>query len=111
MQKFSQRLIALRKERGLTQEDLAKIINKKRSTVGGYEVEGKEPDLEMICFLAQYFDVSTDYLLGNSDERKHVDTVFFNDKGNFERHYNAAPGGAAPCGRSVLRQLLSAVGA
>ena len=96
MQKFSQRLIALRKERGLTQEDLAKIINKKRSTVGGYEVEGKEPDLEMICFLAQYFDVSTDYLLGYSDERKHVDTVFFNDNGNFERHYNALPAELRP---------------
>lgn len=91
MQKFSQRLISLRKERGLTQEDLAKIINKKRSTVGGYEVEGKEPELEMICFLAEYFDVSTDYLLGYSDERKHVETVFFNDKGNFERHFNALP--------------------
>lgn len=91
MQKFSQRLMSLRKERGLTQEDLAKIINKKRSTVGGYEAEGKEPDLEMICFLAEYFDVSTDYLLGYSDERKHVETVFFNDKGNFERHFNALP--------------------
>ena len=37
MQKFSNRLISLRKERGLTQEDLAKLINKKRSTVSGYE--------------------------------------------------------------------------
>lgn len=96
MQKFSQRLISLRKERGLTQEDLAKIINKKRSTVGGYEVEGKEPDLEMICFLAEYFDVSTDYILGYSDERKHVETVFFNDKGNFERHFKSLPAELRP---------------
>lgn len=70
MQKFSNRLISLRKERSLTQEDLAKIIHKKRSTVSGYETEGKEPDLETVCFLAKYFGVSTDYLLGHSDEPK-----------------------------------------
>lgn len=51
MQKFSNRLISLRKERSLTQEDLAKIIHKKRSTVSGYETEGKEPDLETVCFV------------------------------------------------------------
>lgn len=96
MQKFSNRLISLRKERGLTQEDLAKLINKKRSTVSGYETEGKEPDLETICFFAQYFGVSTDYLLGHSDERNHVETVFYNDKVNFERHFKALPAELRP---------------
>ena len=52
MQKFSNRLISLRKEQNLTQEDLAKVIQKKRSTVSGYETEDKEPDFETICFLA-----------------------------------------------------------
>lgn len=96
MQMFSNRLISLRKERGLTQEDMAKIIHKKRSTVSGYETEGKEPDLETVCFLAQYFGVSTDYLLGNSDERNHVESVFFNDKVNFERHFKAMPAELRP---------------
>lgn len=91
MQKFSDRLISLRKERGMTQEDLAKIIQKKRSTVSGYETEGKEPDLETICFLSHYFDVSTDYLLGYSDERNHTEQVFYNDTVNFERHFKALP--------------------
>ena len=90
MQKFSNRLISLRKERSLTQEDLAKIIHKKRSTVSGYETEGKEPDLETVCFLAKYFGVSTDYLLGYSDERNHVDTV------NFERHFKNMPAELRP---------------
>ena len=96
MQKFSNRLISLRKERGLTQEDLAKLINKKRSTVSGYETEGKEPDLETVCVFAQYFGVSTDYLLGNSDERNNVETVFYNDKVNFERHFKSMPAELRP---------------
>lgn len=96
MQKFSNRLISLRKERGLTQEDLAKLINKKRSTVSGYETEGKEPDLETVCVFAKYFGVSTDYLLGNSDERNNVETVFYNDKVNFERHFKSMPAELRP---------------
>ncbi len=91
MQKFSNRLISLRKEQNLTQEDLAKVIQKKRSTVSGYETEGKEPDLETICFLAHFFGVSTDYLLGYSDERNHVEQVFYNDTVNFERHFKNMP--------------------
>ena len=96
MQKFSNRLVSLRKENGLTQEDLAKLINKKRSTLSGYETEGKEPDLETVCLLAQKFGVSTDYLLGYSDERNHVEQVFYNDNRNFQRHFNAMPAELRP---------------
>ncbi len=96
MQNFSNRLTALRKEHGLTQEDMAKIISKKRSTVSGYETEGKEPDLDTVCFLANYFGVSTDYLLGYSDERNHVEQVFFNDTVNFERHFKKMPAELRP---------------
>ncbi len=42
---FPQRLTSLRKERGLTQEGLAKLICKRRSTVSGYETENKEPSM------------------------------------------------------------------
>lgn len=96
MQNFSNRLISLRKERGLTQEDLAKLIQKKRSTVSGYETEGKEPDLETVCFLAKYFGVTTDYLLGYSDERTHTESVFYNDTVNFERHFKSMPAELRP---------------
>ena len=96
MQKFSTRLISLRNERRLTQEEMANIIHKKRSTVSGYETGGKEPEFETVCFLAQYFGVSTDYLLGFSDERNHVESVFYNDKVNFERHFKAMPAELRP---------------
>lgn len=96
MQKFSIRLISLRKERGLTQEEMAKAINRKRSTYSGYETEGKEPDIDTICLLAKFFEVSTDYLLGYSDERDHTEQVFFNDKINFEHHFKAMPANLRP---------------
>lgn len=91
MEKFSQRLIALRKERNMTQSDLAKAIHKTRSTVSGYETEGKEPDYGMLCSLAAFFGVSTDYLLGVDDTRTHSEAVFINDTKNFKRHYDALP--------------------
>lgn len=91
MQSFSTRLIALRKERQMTQADLAKAIHKTRSTVSGYETEGKEPDYEMLCSLAEYFGVSTDYLLGRADTRTHSEAVFINDTKNFKKHYDGLP--------------------
>lgn len=96
MQKFSNRLISLRKERGLTQEDMAKVIQKKRSTVSGYETEGKEPDLETVCLLAKYFGVTTDYLLGYSDSPTHTESVFYNDSVNFEKHFKSLPADLRP---------------
>ena len=68
MQKFSTRLISLRKERGLSQEELAQIVNKTRSAVSGYEIEDKEPPFDVLCLFAEYFGVSTDYLLGLTEE-------------------------------------------
>lgn len=91
MKSFSSRLIALRKERNMTQADLAKAISKTRSTVSGYETEGKEPDYEMLCFLANYFDVTTDYLLGISNVRTHNDAVFVNDTRQFSATYEGLP--------------------
>lgn len=91
MEKFSKRLIALRKERQMTQSDLAKAIHKTRSTVSGYETEGKEPDYGMLCSLAAYFGVSTDYLLGVDDTRTHSEAVFINDTKNFKKHYDSLP--------------------
>lgn len=91
MKTFSSRLIALRKERQMTQSNLAKAIHKTRSTVSGYETEGKEPDYETLCSLAEYFGVSTDYLLGIDDCRTHSEAVFINDTRNFKRHYDNLP--------------------
>ncbi|WFD09774.1 helix-turn-helix domain-containing protein [Tepidibacter hydrothermalis] len=64
---FAERMKQLRKEKGLTQEELAVIISKNRSTIAGYETERKEPDHDTLKKIADYFEVSIDYLLGQSD--------------------------------------------
>ncbi len=63
------RIRALRKEKGLTQADLAAILKVSSRTVGFYETEGRDPDTETLKKLADYFEVSIDYLLGHGDLR------------------------------------------
>ncbi|EMJ5511706.1 helix-turn-helix domain-containing protein [Clostridioides difficile] len=74
MSKFYERLAQLRKEHNLTQMDLAKIINKQRSTIAGYETDRKQPDFDTLCTLANYFEVSIDYLLGFTEDKKTYDS-------------------------------------
>ena len=67
---FGIRLKALRKERGITQEKLAEIINVDRSSVGKYEGKSKIiPSEEVRQAIAEFFGVSVDYLMGKTDQR------------------------------------------
>lgn len=102
MNKFPERLISLRKEHQMTQTDLAKLIGKQRSTVSGYETEGKQPDFDTLCFLAEHFGVTVDYLLGRDAERRHADVVFRNDNANFKKHYDALPPELKPVVTSIF---------
>jgi transcriptional regulator with XRE-family HTH domain len=53
-----------RKGRGITQDDIAKLFGIDRSTVAMWELGRNIPDINTVCALAKYFEVSTDYLLG-----------------------------------------------
>ena len=57
---------SLRKEKGLTQVDLASILHIDQTTVSKWELGKTLPDTATLITLAGYFDVSTDYLLGRS---------------------------------------------
>ncbi len=63
------RIKTLREEKGLKQEELAKILSIAPSTIGMYERNAREPNDDITLKLAEYFSVSTDYLLGKSDIR------------------------------------------
>ena len=63
------RIKILREELGLKQEELANKMSVSPSSIGMYETNKREPNYELILKLAQFFDVSTDYLLGKSDNR------------------------------------------
>ena len=58
------RIRELREQRNLRQIDLAKAINVRQNTLSTWETGRYEPDFEMLSKLANYFDVSIDYLLG-----------------------------------------------
>jgi len=66
---FAEVLKLLRQEKGFSQRELAKELNISHSTLGMYEVGKREPDHNTLRRIADYFDVSLDYLLGRSGER------------------------------------------
>lgn len=69
MTSFGKRLRMLRREKDITMVELADAIGTTQPTISKYERGIHEPDLPMVKALAEYFDVSTDYLVGESDTR------------------------------------------
>lgn len=63
------RIKLLREEKQIRQDELAKILSISPSAVGMYERDEREPNDEITLKIAEYFEVSTDYLLGKSDIR------------------------------------------
>lgn len=63
------RLRELREERKLLQIDLANILGVSRTTYTQYETGKSEPSFETVSMLADYFNVSVDYLLGRTDTK------------------------------------------
>lgn len=64
---FSQRLIALRKERGLSQPAVAEGINAAPRAYQNYEYGTAEPRLSTLVRIADFYGVTLDYLAGRSD--------------------------------------------
>ena len=65
---FSDRIIQLKKERKLLQKDIASSVGLSLRAYQYYEKGQKEPTLSVLLRLADYFDVSLDYLVGRSDD-------------------------------------------
>lgn len=63
------RLRFLRNERGESLEKIANFLNVTIQTISNYETEKRDMTPETILKLSEYFNVSTDYLLGKSDIR------------------------------------------
>ena len=63
--KFSDKLIKLRKEKGLSQEELGNELNVSRQAVSKWESEHAKPDTEKIVEISKFFDVTIDYLLND----------------------------------------------
>lgn len=74
---FHKRLRKLRLDAGLDQVELAKILNVAKQTVSNWENGNRAPDHEMLIRIADFFNVTTDYLLGRTDYPR--DLVYENE--------------------------------
>ena len=64
---FSERARQLRKEAGLSQMQLAQKLEITQRKLSYLESGQSEPDMETLCRMADFFDVTTDYLLGRTE--------------------------------------------
>ena len=65
---FPERLIFLRKSKGLTQKQVYEAIGMSALGYQRYEYGSREPAFQQLISLADYFNVSLDYLVGRSDD-------------------------------------------
>lgn len=70
MATFEERLAALRKEKGVSQAELGEVLGVTRWSVLNYEAGKNRPDYDGLMVLADYFNVSLDYLVGRTDRRE-----------------------------------------
>lgn len=76
---FGSRLRDLRNEKKLTQDDLGKMLNVSGKTIGAWERDSRQPNIEAINKIASIFNVSTDYLLGNPEKISNTKTADIED--------------------------------
>ncbi|MGN1235233.1 MAG: helix-turn-helix domain-containing protein [Christensenellaceae bacterium] len=67
---FGKRLKESRQAKGWTQAELAEKLSTTQSTIGKYEREELQPNIESIVRICQLLEVSADYLLGLEDDEK-----------------------------------------
>ena len=84
----------LRKEKGLTQTELAHKLNIRQTTISSWENNISLPDYPSLIKFAELFEVSTDYLLGREDDLGNVkipdvSSVLSNDENDLLRFYRA----------------------
>lgn len=71
---LAERILALRKARNLSQEELAEQIGVSRQAVGKWESGQSQPDLDKVIALSEFFGVSCDYLLKGAIPDTHTQT-------------------------------------
>ena len=64
---YGEKLRYLRSRRGLSQKELTDRLQINRSTYARYETSATQPDFDTLSRLADFFDVTIDYLLGRSE--------------------------------------------
>ena len=69
-EQFAQKLKTARKNAGYTQMEASEIIGINRNTLAGYETGRTQPDFETLGMLADFYEVSVDWLLGTKGQNR-----------------------------------------
>ena len=67
----------LRARRGLSQQQLASVINVSQQSINKYENHDVEPNIDTLCAIADYFNVSIDFLIGRTDIDRKIENTSF----------------------------------
>ena len=78
------RIKQLRQEKGLKQDELAKEFGIAQQTISNYEKGIREPDIATLKKLADFFDVSLDFLLGKTDIKTPIETLALSRTDGYE---------------------------
>ncbi|HBC93682.1 MAG TPA: LexA family transcriptional regulator [Pelotomaculum sp.] len=99
---FANRLKELRERMGISQRELAKLIQLSPSTVAMYELGQRSPDKDTVVKLADLFSCTTDYLLGRDTP------TLLPESFTLEEDIPVPILGSAPCGPSstVIQEIL-----
>lgn len=77
MRTFGETVKLLRNKLDITGEDLGKVLNVSKPAISNWENNNRTPDIEMLIKIADYFNVTLDYLMGRAD---HPTGYWVNDK-------------------------------
>lgn len=80
MATYSERLVELRTEKGLSQKTAAAELGISQALLSHYEKGIREFSLDFLCRIADYYDVTADYILGRSESRSGFSDNVLNDR-------------------------------
>lgn len=68
-------LASLRKQKGISQEELASYLHVSRQTVGKWEADLSLPNMEIVLKLSEYYDIPVTQILGIEDKEEHNQSI------------------------------------
>lgn len=102
-----QNLKRLRDNAHISQEKLGDIVGVSQQSIYKYETSDVEPDIAILIKLANFFEVSVDYLIGHTDIRHRIERVTPYDLNDSEMVHMDMYRRLSPSSRSVVDSLIS----
>lgn len=108
---FGMKLQKLRKEKGLSQEELAQQLNVSRQAVSKWESSVGYPEIDKLIIISQLFEVSIDYLIKDNPEsiREETDSKYFMNSQKIQEYIKFHKGFALGIGLCVSMMILSTI--